>query len=253
MPDNYQDNGMDALLSELGVDTSSEEDIEHGDDDTENPETDSEEGKQSENKNTETPETESKDDETLRRNNEAFAAMRTEAKKYKDFIKTMMLGSNYQGSEEDFIKGMTDAAQQRQAQRQGVSPEVLQRMNALESQNREILEERNKELFASNLKNLESTLKLDRKDINEFMEYAAKEHIDLTIPGTNFVTLYQGLFFNKLMDRRIEEARQEWIAQGNKANNAANPDGKSGKKDPTPTDVNTMAEFDSLLKSIPNK
>ena len=29
---------------------------------------------------------------------------------------------------------------------------------------------------------------------------------------------------------------------------AANPDGKSGKKDPAPTNVNTMAEFDSLLQ-----
>ena len=51
----------------------------------------------------------------------------------------------------------------------------------------------------------------------------------------------------------IEEERQKWIAQSNKANSAANPDGKSGKKDPAQTNVNTMAEFDSLLQTIPNK
>jgi hypothetical protein len=50
----------------------------------------------------------------------------------------------------------------------------------------------------------------------------------------------------------IETERQAWIAQSNKANNAATPDGKSGKKDPAPTNVNTMAEFDSLLQSIPS-
>jgi hypothetical protein len=51
----------------------------------------------------------------------------------------------------------------------------------------------------------------------------------------------------------LNEERQNWIAQNSKANNAANPDGKSGKKDPTPTNVNTMAEFDSLLQFIPKK
>ena len=103
------------------------------------------------------------------------------------------------------------------------------------------------------MKGLQEKFNLTDNDVKDFVNLALKENIDLTIPGTNFITLYQGLFFDKLKDKLIEDERQKWIAQNNKANSATNPDGKSGKKDPTPTDVNTMAEFDSLLRSIPTE
>lgn len=193
------------------------------------------------------------DTDEQRRANEAFAAMRTENSKYKKFIQQIMKGADFQGDEEAFMNQLTEASYQRQAKRQGnqVSPELLKRMDSLENQNRTLLDAQNKQLFTANLKNMQETLNLKEEDIKEFVNLAVQEHIDLTIPGTNFVTLYQGLFFDKLKTRMIEEERQKWIAQNSKANGAANPDGKSGKKDPNPTNVNTMAEFDSLLQSIP--
>ena len=194
------------------------------------------------------------EDDKQRRTNEAFAAMRTENTKYKNFIQHMMKGANFNGDEAAFIDALTEASYRKQAQLQGnqVSPELLKRMDSLENQNRTLIESQNRQMFAANLKGLQEAFNLKDADLKEFVDLAVQEKIDLTIPGTNFVTLYQGLFFDKLKDRLIEEARQEWIAQSSKSNNAANPDGKSGKKDPTPTNVNTMAEFDSLLQSIPN-
>ena len=189
-----------------------------------------------------------------RRSNEAFAAMRSENSKYKKFIQHIMKGANFQGDEEAFMNQLTEASYQRQAKNQGgqVSPEVLKRMDTLEAQNKSLLDAQNRQMFSANLKNMQETLNLTDNDLKEFVDLAVREHIDLTVPGTNFVTLYQGLFYNKLKERDIEAARQSWIEQNSKANGAANPDGKSGKKDPTPTNVNTMAEFDSLLQSIPS-
>ena len=188
-----------------------------------------------------------------RRANEAFAAMRAENSKYKKIMQHIMKGANFQGDEAAFMEALTDASYKRQAANQGnqVSPEILKRMDTLESQNNSLLEARNRELFAANLKNMQTSLSLSDKDVKEFVDYALKEKIDLTIPGTNFVTLYRGLFYDKLMSRTVEDERQKWITQSNKANNATNPDGKSGKQDPVSTNVNTMAEFDSLLQSIP--
>lgn len=188
-----------------------------------------------------------------RRANEAFAAMRAENSKYKKFMQHIMKGANFQGDEAAFMEALTEASYKRQAANQGnqVSPEILKRMDTLESQNNSLLEARNRELFAANLKNMQTSLSLSDKDVKEFVDYALKEKIDLTIPGTNFVTLYRGLFYDKLMSRTVEDERQKWITQSNKANNATNPDGKSGKQDPVSTNVNTMAEFDSLLQSIP--
>ena len=193
------------------------------------------------------------EDEEAQKRNEAFAAMRYENGKYKKFIGQLMKGAGFNGSEEDFIKNLEDASYRQQAQRQGnqVSPEILKRMDTLESQNKSLIDAQNRQTFAANLRALQDTFKLNNNELKEFVNAAIKEQMDLTLPGTNFVNIYKSLFFDKLVDKRIEEERQKWIAQSNKAGNAANPDGKSGKKDPTPTDVNTMAEFESLLQSVP--
>ena len=121
-------------------------------------------------------------------------------------------------------------------------------MDSLENQNKSLIDAQNRQNFIANMKGLQEKFNLTDNDVKDFVNLALKENIDLTIPGTNFITLYQGLFFDKLKDKLIEDERQKWIAQNSKANSAANPDGKSGKKDPAPTNVNTMAEFDSLLQ-----
>lgn len=201
------------------------------------------------------PETSTKESEQDIRRNEAFAAMRAENTKYKQFMQHLMKGANFQGDEAAFMANLTEASYRRQAQQQGnqVSPELLKRMDNLEAQNKKYAEESNRQMFTTNLANLQNTFELSNAEVKEFVDLAVREHIDLTIPGTNFVTLYQGLFFDKILNKKIEQARQTWIAQDAKANNAANPDGKSGKKDPAPTNVNSMAEFESLLQSIPKK
>ena len=185
--------------------------------------------------------------------NQAFAEMRSANTKYKNFLSQLMKGANFNGSEEDFMNQLQEASYQRQAKTSQVSPEVLKRMDTLENQNRTLIDAQNRQAFAANLKTLQETLKLTDGDMREFLETAAKQGINLIAnPATDLVMMYQGMFYEKLKARDIEAARQEWIAGSNKAGSATNPDGKSGKKDPTPTNVNTMAEFDSLLQSISN-
>lgn len=262
MPEDYQ-----AILNDLGVDTSGQadptDDANTVDTDGMQDESNTGASATSDTTNADSNQDPAQDagqqdpqyDIDAQRRNDAFAAMRSENSKYKKFIGQLMKGAGFNGKEEDFINQLQEASYQQQAKRQGnqVSPEVLKRMDALEAQNNQLLESQNRQAFAANLKNMQDTLHLSNSDIKEFLELAVKEQIDLTIPGTNFVTLYRGLFFDKVSARMIEEERQKWIAQSNKANSAANPDGKSGKKDPAQTNVNTMAEFDSLLQTIPNK
>ena len=254
MPEDYQ-----AILDDLGVDTSAgtpaEQTLSNQDSTPVNP-TEADTATPSDNAGDSDEQIAQPAGETdeQRRSNEAFAAMRSENSKYKKFIQHIMKGANFQGDEEAFMNQLTEASYQRQARNQGgqVSPEVLKRMDTLEAQNKSLIDAQNRQMFTANLKNMQETLNLTDNDLKEFVDLAVREHIDLTIPGTNFITLYQGLFYNKLKERDIEAARQSWIEQNSKANGAANPDGKSGKKDPTPTNVNTMAEFDSLLQSIPS-
>ena len=100
------------------------------------------------------------------------------------------------------------------------------------------------------LKTLQQTHNLTGKEVETFVQRAIENKIDLLAPGIDFDTLYKGMFFDDIIKKKIESERQEWIKQSNKSNDAANPDGKSGKKDSPQTDVKTMAEFNSLLNNV---
>lgn len=265
MPEDYQ-----AILNDLGVDTSNQSPTTNQPQ-TQDPTSQGTDGQSAQatvtdpnsqtqgdattNAGTQDGGSQTTEDPDVKRTNDAFAALRVENGRYKKLLTQMMKGAGFTGREEDFISKIEDAAYRQQAQRQGnqVSPELLKRMDSLENQNKSLIDAQNRQNFIANMKGLQEKFNLTDNDVKDFVNLALKENIDLTIPGTNFITLYQGLFFDKLKDKLIEDERQKWIAQNNKANSATNPDGKSGKKDPTPTDVNTMAEFDSLLRSIPTE
>lgn len=186
------------------------------------------------------------------RANQAFAAMRAENSKYKKFLQTLMKGSNFEGNEEAFIQALENEAYKKQAQIQGIAanPELLRKMDQQEEQIRELTKSQRDQALMIGLKTLQQTNNLTGKEVEAFVQKAIENKIDLLAPGVNFNTLYKGMFFDDIVTKRIEDERQKWIKQSNKADSAAVPDGKSGKKEPTPTDVKTMAEFDSLLNTV---
>jgi hypothetical protein len=250
MTEDYQ-NDLDALGKEL-QDMSYPE----GSDTNESATVEEDTSKETE---TETEVTESKDDVETEANktfenqkaNEAFASMRAENSKYKSFLKQLMKGSGFQGDEATYMQNLIDASYKQQSERQGqgVSPEFLKKMDDLENKTRVLEEERNRTAFAANIRGLQDKFKLSDSEIKEFLDTAVQEHIDITAPGSNFVTLYQGLFYDKLIEKKIKEERQQWIAQNSKANSAANVDNKSGKV-PEEKSINNMAEFESLLRNL---
>ena len=249
MTEDYQ-NDLDALGRELQAESYPESS------DTDESAPVEKDSKESE---TETEVTESKEDVETEVNktfenqkaNEAFASMRAENSKYKTFLKQLMKGSGFQGDEATYMQNLIDASYKQQSERQGqgVSPEFLKKMDDLENKTRVLEEERNRTAFAANIRGLQDKFKLSDSEIKEFLDTAVQEHIDITAPGSNFVTLYQGLFYDKLMEKKIKEERQQWIAQNSKANSAANVDNKSGKV-PEEKSIDNMAEFESLLRNL---
>lgn len=186
------------------------------------------------------------------RANQAFAQMRAENSKYKKFMQTLMRGSNFNGDEETFIQALENEAYKKQAQLQGMAanPELLRKMDQQEEQIKELTKSQRDQTLMLGLKTLQQTNNLSGKEVEAFVQKAIENRIDLLAPGVNFDTLYKGMFFDDIVTKKIEDERQKWIAQSNKANSAATPDNKSGKKDPAPTDVKTMAEFNSLLQTV---
>ena len=184
--------------------------------------------------------------------NQAFAAMRAENNKYKKFMQTLMRGSNFQGDESAFIQALENEAYKKQAQLQGMAanPELLRKMDQQEEQIKELTQAQRDQTLMLGLKTLQQTNNLTGKEVEAFVQRAIEKNIDLYSAGANFDALYKGMFFDDIVKKRIEEERQNWIKQSNKADSAATPDGKSGKKENAPTDVKTMAEFNSLLNTV---
>ena len=186
------------------------------------------------------------------RANQAFAAMRADNTKYKKFIQTLMRGSNFNGDEAAFIEALENEAYKKQAQLQGMAanPELLRKMDKQEEQIKELEQSQRDQALMIGLKTLQEMHNLSGKEVEAFVQRAIERKIDLLAPNVNFDTLYKGMFFDDIINKRIESERQNWIKQSNKADSAATPDGKSGKKDTAPTDVKTMAEFNSLLSTV---
>ena len=264
MPEN-----IDNLLSDLGVDTSASQDAPADTADTsEQTDAPTDADTSTDAADTSADSSASDDDEDVaaelaadnelqnqlenQRANQAFAAMRAENSKYKKFLQTLMKGSNFEGNEEAFIQALENEAYKKQAQIQGIAanPELLRKMDQQEEQIRELTKSQRDQTLLLGLKTLQQTNNLTGKEVEAFVQKAIENKIDLLAPGVNFNTLYKGMFFDDIVAKRIEDERQKWIKQSNKADSAAVPDGKSGKKEPTPTDVKTMAEFDSLLNTV---
>lgn len=186
------------------------------------------------------------------RSNRAFAAMRVENEKYKKLMSTLMKGSNYNGDEAAFMDALMNESYKQQAKLQGMAanPEVLKRMDQLEEQNRQLTESQRNQTLMLGLKTLQQNHNLTGKEVEDFVQRAIDNRIDLLAPGVSFDMLYKGMFFEDIVAKQLEDERQKWIKQSNKSSNAATPDGKSGKSDPAKTDVKTMTELNSLLNTV---
>ena len=184
--------------------------------------------------------------------NQAFAAMRAENTKYKKFMQTLMRGSNFAGDEAAFIQALENEAYKKQAQLQGMAanPELLRKVDQQEERIKELTQSQRDQTLMLGLRTLQQAHNLTGKEVEMFVQRAIENKIDLLAPGINFDTLYKGMFFDDIVKKRIESERQSWIKQSNKSNDAATPDGKSGKGKDSPTDVKTMAEFNSLLNTV---
>lgn len=184
--------------------------------------------------------------------NQAFAAMRAENTKYKKFMQTLMRGSNFAGDEAAFIQALENEAYKKQAQLQGMAanPELLRKVDQQEERIKELTQSQRDQTLMLGLRTLQQAHNLTGKEVEMFVQRAIENKIDLLAPGINFDTLYKGMFFDDIVKKRIESERQNWIKQSNKSNDAVTPDGKSGKGKDSPTDVKTMAEFNSLLNTV---
>ena len=181
--------------------------------------------------------------------NQAFAALRADNAKYKKFFNDI---KDKLGLDEDaFMTDVRDKALASKAKDMNVSPEVLKKMQEQEDRLNELTQaDRQKTLMVS-LQNLQQTYNLSNKDLQEFVQDTINKGVDLYDSVMDLSTLYKALNHDKLVAKAVEDAKQEFIKNQAKANDASDPTDSKGRGEGTGSkEIKNVKELDALIDSL---
>lgn len=177
----------------------------------------------------------------------AFAEMRTRLSGLEKPLKRAAEAAGL--SVEEFLAQIENVAINKQAQDQGITPEILRRLETAEENTRAFQVEAAKLRLQQSFNNLQNTFNLTEQDMVQFAQTCVQQGIDLTQPNINMEVLYRGMNYDTLVNR----ARQEWITQDTKNRNAASSPVKgNGTPSSAPNKVETLSDLEKYLADMPN-
>lgn len=190
--------------------------------------------------------------------NQAYAAMRVELKRQSDLLQKV---ADSRGISLDQLKTeLNKEAVEKKAAQLNVTPEVYERLSRLEEANRakeaELQALRDREyksqqsqLLTRNIEEVQKEYGLSDDQAMAFVNETIRQGMDILKGSVPLSIVYKGMNFDKLMEEKIEAAKQEVIAQYEKADKHApttmKNSGNSADKDVN--DVLDMADLDRLL------
>ena len=172
----------------------------------------------------------------------AFAQMRIENKKYQTMLNNIagVLGVKSSKPEEVF-QALQDKVTSAQAQQQGISPEVMQRLAMLEQQNSEYaLQEARKNAYIG-FQKVKDTFGLDNNALNAFADELVATGLNPFEQQVDVLTEYKIRNYDKLIKEAEERgARMEAERSAKASSKSSAPDAKRG------SDVNDDVKISSI-------
>lgn len=180
----------------------------------------------------------------------AFAELRATNTKYSKVFKQLQ---GYMGAsnEDEVIQKLLDVAINVQAKSQGTDPEVLKRINMIESKNQEL--ENNERMRAVNnaFTNLQNSLNLSNVEVMNFAKDLDRVGFDLFNSSLDLATIYRGMHHEELLQKQVEAERQAQLKKEQEAGKAPGVINAVGKKSgDKKVEINTMGEFESLFNTL---
>lgn len=151
--------------------------------------------------------------------NAAFAQIRRErdeAKKLADFLQR--IADENGTSVDDMMKNYEQARLQEQAEQQNVPVEVLQRLQQLENENKEIKNQSFTQRFNNEVTQTMEKYKADIKDIEATMAYAAQNGLveSLQTGAVSFDAVHRMAHLDTIIEKQVQNALQENLTQKKK-------------------------------------
>lgn len=203
----------------------------------------------------ETPPEEPKAETTVRpdptqKQNQAFAKMRSENSMMAKTITQMaeILGLDTKQPLNVLASQVQQAQTNALAQKRGVDPQIMQRLESLEADHAELTRMKAEQAASKSIANIKSKFGATDDDITSFISNLINDNYDLTAPGANLETEFISRNFEKIMEKRVADAVAAEQARSAKASGASIPSNKQGQEKHVETHaINSVSELDEFL------
>jgi hypothetical protein len=158
---------------------------------------------------------EDKDTNPMRQLRNNYKQVKAEKKTYEDAISKL---AKQQGvSPDDLISKLQEESDEKEAKSKGISPEIQKQMREDQERIKNLEEENNRGQFVRKLSELQGDTKLDRTGLEQFIKDASARGFDLmTDANVNFSDLYFAMNRDQIINQRVEQERQKWLANQEK-------------------------------------
>ena len=183
--------------------------------------------------------------------NTAFAEMRVKNNMYSQLLQKMAsgLGIEY-ANEQELINKLNDNALADLAKKQGISPELMQRLDALEQTNQMYVQDQRKQAALVGFQTLKDTYGLDDAALQSFAAELDETGQNPFVSDVDIMAAYKLTHFDDIVTARVNAAVQAALSKSNMADqHSSTPGSAQGVGGTTPT-TSTVAGLREVLSSM---
>lgn len=149
--------------------------------------------------------------------NRAFAEMRRklkEAEKAQKFLQRIAEESGL--TMDQLVASYEQRRAEQEAQKMGISPEIYQRIQRIEQENRELKKQSRMERFFGQVDSVKAKYGMTDEEIDRTFKFIGQQGLfdpETKVPVIDFEQAYKLANFDSLLQRKMEEARQQMLAE----------------------------------------
>jgi len=193
-----------------------------------------------------------KDIKTKPKDHHAFAAMRKQNKQLQETLDNIARGLGIDPKDDGALEKLAEAAYNGIAKREGKTKEEViadsQAQRELEAYRKRDITQHTTRQFEK----IKNELGADKNRLNDFANKLVSEGYNLLGQKEDWVGMYKNMYFDELVEERVNKAVEEALKRDEAANNKSGKSNKKrGKRDSGGKQtVSTKAELDKFLSTI---
>lgn len=188
------------------------------------------------------------------RANNAFAQMRVQNAQMQKSLQAMAtaLGIDPNTPLDQLNNILQNRALEAQAKRQNMDPQILKRLDYLESINARYEKQQTETRVAQELRAIKERFGATDEDITGYVDALLKDGYDVNAKGANLVNEFINRNFDKILQMKVDAAVKAEQERATKASSASKPDTAKGGEQNTDTEkeINTVHDLDDFFDTL---